>query len=143
MVHGMCFESEALGDVGMLKEGLTGYRMSWDYMQFMAREVAKDGTAVLVIGMPDNDREVLLRDYPDLGQHQKDMMLLSTVTNQWPACYYAKVLHAAHAHNTPCTMGLRITHRCTMHHTQSPQAPPFTPRTTLPCVLRQGHSRSN
>lgn len=112
IVHGMCGETEFKGDLAFrFGFGLRGLRSDWQQMQYVAREIAKQGVVVLMIGMPDNDKEVCGAKFPNLSKEQKKCMELQGILNMWPACFYSKALNAAIDHvciAAPEHLGLEI-----------------------------------
>jgi dienelactone hydrolase len=113
LVHGSVFESDLLADVvAGLTVGATGYHFEWDQMAYLAREVAKQGVICFMIGMPSNDAEVMLADYPDLSEEKKKAISAAgKIGNGWSGRYYAKALDAAIDHLialSPQKLGLQV-----------------------------------
>ena len=113
LVHGSEFESEMVADaIVALAFSKTGLRADWQYMTYLAREVAKQGVICMVIGLPDNDAEVMLEDFPDLSEEKKKAIRTGgMLTNNWSGNYYSKALSAAIDHLiavSPKHLGLQV-----------------------------------
>ena len=105
VMHGWCFEepftkSTAGAVTSLIMTGKTGQLVSWDYTRGLCEALAKEGYAVLMIGLRDDDEEVLLADFPEMDEDKKALLKQSNggIANCWPAKYYAKALNAAIDH---------------------------------------------